>query len=52
MKIYHIPIIITQDDDGIYMARVSSLPGCHTQAKDLSTLYKRAEEAMELCLNL
>ncbi len=50
MKIYNFPVIITQDEDGMYFAKVTSLPGCHTQAKTLSLLHERAEEAIELCL--
>lgn len=52
MKIYNFPVVITQDEDGLYMAKVPALPGCHTQAKTLPVLYKRAEEAMELCLEV
>ena len=52
MKNYQFPIIVTQDEDGIYMARVPDLHGCHTQAKTLSELYKRIEEAVELCLEV
>ena len=50
MKNYQFQIIITQGEDGIYTAKVSDLPGCHTQAKTLTTLYKRINEAIELCL--
>jgi len=43
------PIIITQDQDGMYFARLPLLPGCHTQAKSLSVLLKRIKEAATLC---
>lgn len=52
MKKYQFSIIVTQDEDGIYIAEVPSLPGCHTQAKTLPTLYKRIEEAIELYLEV
>jgi predicted RNase H-like HicB family nuclease len=52
MKKYQFSIIITQDEDGIYVGEVPNLPGCHTQAKTLSTLYKRMEEAIELYLEV
>ena len=45
-------VVITQDEDGVYMARVTTIPGCHTQAKSLPVLYKRVEEAIELCLEV
>lgn len=52
MKSYHFSIFITQDENGTYMARVPSLPGCHTQAKTMAKLYERIEEAIELCLEV
>ena len=52
MKKYQFPIIVTQDEDGIFIAEVPSLPGCHTQAKTLPALYKRIEEAIELYLEV
>lgn len=48
MKKYQFPIVVTQDKDGTYVGNAPDLPGCHTQAKDLATLYKRMEEAIEL----
>ena len=52
MKTTEFSIIITQDEDGYYLGRVPSLPGCHTQAKNLNTLYKRMEEAIQLWLEV
>jgi len=52
MKTQYFPVVITQDESGMYMARVTTLQGCHTQAKTLPTLYKRIEEAIELCLEV
>lgn len=52
MKKYQFAIVVTQDEDGVYVADVPDLPGCHTQAKALSTLYKRIEEAIELYLEV
>lgn len=49
---YQFPVIITQDEEGIYLAQVPALPGCHTQAKTLPVLYKRIAEAIELCLEV
>lgn len=43
-------VVIQRDDDGLYVATVSSLQGCHTQAKNLDTLMKRVREVIELCL--
>jgi predicted RNase H-like HicB family nuclease len=43
-------VLIERDEDGYYVATVPGLRGCHTQAKNLDTLMKRAREAIELCL--
>lgn len=52
MKNYSFPVVVTQDEDGMYMARVTGLDGCHTQAKSLDELYQRMQEAVELCLEV
>jgi predicted RNase H-like HicB family nuclease len=31
---------------------VPALRGCHTQAKNLTTLYKRVQEVVSLCLEV
>ncbi len=52
IKKHRFPIIIEQDEDGIYVATVPSLKGCHTQAKTIDELIKRTKEAIELCLEV
>lgn len=52
MAAYQFSVIITQDEDGMYFAKVPSLHGCHTQSKTIPTLYKRIQEAMELCIEV
>ena len=49
---YHFSVIIMQGKDGMFTAHVPGLRGCHTQAKSLSVLHKRLQEAMELCLEV
>ena len=49
---YHFSVIITQDKNGMYIAHVPTLRGCHTQAKSLPTLHKRLQEAMALCVEV
>ncbi|MBI3332012.1 type II toxin-antitoxin system HicB family antitoxin [Candidatus Peregrinibacteria bacterium] len=46
---YRFPIIILQNKDGMYTARVPTLRGCHTQAKSLPQLHKRMREVIALC---
>lgn len=43
-------VLIERDEEGSYVATVPGLPGCHTQAKTLDALMRRAKEAIELCL--
>lgn len=43
-------VLIEQDEDGIYVATVPEIQGCHTQGKTISQVLERIEEAIELCL--
>ena len=43
-------IVIEQDEDGIYVASVPELEGCHTQAENPDILNERIKEAIELYL--
>ncbi|MDF1557353.1 MAG: type II toxin-antitoxin system HicB family antitoxin [ANME-2 cluster archaeon] len=45
-------IVIEQDEDGIYVASVPELEGCHTQARTLDELRDRMKEAIELYLEV
>lgn len=45
-------IVIEQDEDGIYVASVPELKGCHTQAKTLDELRERIKEAIQLYLEV
>ncbi|MDD5055124.1 MAG: type II toxin-antitoxin system HicB family antitoxin [Candidatus Peribacteraceae bacterium] len=49
---YHFSVVITQGKDGMYIAHVPTLRGCHTQAKSLPVLHKRLQEVMTLCLEV
>ena len=43
-------VVIERDEDGLYVASVPSLPGCHTQAPSMDSLMVRIREAIELYL--
>lgn len=45
-------ILIEEDEDGILVASVPELHGCHTQASSLDELMVRIREAIELCLEV
>jgi len=43
-------VFIEQDEDGIYVAKVPEIEGCHTQGKTLEEVMQRIREAIEVCL--
>jgi len=45
-------VIVERDEDGYYVASVTELRGCHTQARSLDKLMDRIREAIELCLEV
>jgi predicted RNase H-like HicB family nuclease len=45
-------VVVERDPEGIYIASVPELPGCHTQARSLDDLMVRIREAAELCLEV
>jgi predicted RNase H-like HicB family nuclease len=45
-------VLIERDSEGIYVASVPALHGCHTQADSLDELMERVREAILLCLEV
>ncbi len=45
-------VVIEKETDGNLVASVVELPGCHTQAKDMSELFSNIKEAIELYLEV
>jgi len=43
-------VLIEQDEDGIYVASVPEIQGCHTQGKTIPQVLERIKEAIEVCL--
>ena len=43
-------VIVERDADGLYVASVPTLPGCHTQAATRDELMSRIREAIALNL--
>lgn len=43
-------VLIEQDEDGIYVAKVPEIEGCHTQGKTIQEALERIKEAIEVCL--
>ena len=49
-QIFDFTVLIEQDEDGIYVARVPEIEGCYTQGKTLQEVLERIKEAIEVCL--
>ena len=45
-------VVVEQDEDGVFLASVPTLPGCHTQARSLDELRHRIAEAIALQLEI
>ncbi|HBR14253.1 MAG TPA: HicB family protein [Candidatus Omnitrophica bacterium] len=45
-------VLIERDEDGMLLASVPALRGCHTQAKTIPILLERVREAINLCLEV
>ena len=45
-------VIIERDEEGLYVASVPQLPGCHTDGTSLDELMAEIREAIELCLEV
>jgi predicted RNase H-like HicB family nuclease len=43
-------VLIEQDEEGIYIAKVPQIQGCYTQGKSIEEVLKRIKEAIEVCL--
>lgn len=44
-------VLIEQDEDGIYVAKVPSIQGCYTQGKTSGEALERIKEAIHVCWN-
>lgn len=51
-KVLNFRTIIEQDEDGVFVASVPAIPGCHTQGETYEETLKNVKEAIELCLEV
>ena len=49
-KILHFPILIEQDEDGIYIVSCPSFQGCHSYGKTVDEALANIREVIEMCL--
>ena len=45
-------IIVTEDEDGLFVADCSAIPGCHSQGKTFEAAEKNIKSAIKLCLKV
>lgn len=50
MEKHNFSVIIEQDEDGIFVAKVPDIPGCYTQGKTIQQVMERVREAIQVCL--
>ncbi|MCO5384037.1 MAG: type II toxin-antitoxin system HicB family antitoxin [Methanosarcina barkeri] len=43
-------VLIEQDEDGIYIAKVPDISGCYTQGKTVEQAMESIKEAIQACL--
>jgi predicted RNase H-like HicB family nuclease len=49
-KTAHFPILIEQDEDGIYIASCPNFKGCHTQGKTIDEVMENINVVIRICL--
>ena len=47
-----LPVLIEQDENGVFVGSVPSLRSCYTQGQTLDELYKNLKEVVSLCLEV
>jgi len=50
METYRFQVVIEQDEDGLYVADVPALQGCHTQGKTFEEALKNIREVILMCV--
>ena len=50
MKTLKLPVVITQDEDGYFLAEVPVLTSCYTQGKTKEEALANIKEVIQLCL--
>ena len=49
-KILSYTVLIEQDEDGVFIAKVPDILGCYTQGKNVEQAMERIKEAIQVCL--
>lgn len=49
-RVLNFTVLIEQDEDGIYVAKVPDIPDCYTQGKTVEQAMERIVEAIRVCI--
>lgn len=49
-KTFHFPILVEQDEDGIYIVSCPSFQGCNSYGKTIDEALANIREVIEMCL--
>lgn len=52
LRTLNLPVLIEQDENGMYVGSVPFLRSCYTQGRTLNELYKNLREVVELCVDV
>jgi len=47
---YHLPILLEQDEDGIYIVSCPSFKGCHSYGKTVEEAMENIKEVIQMCI--
>ncbi len=47
---HHVPVVIEQDEDGVFIVSAPTLRGCHSYGHTIDEAMKNIAEAAVLCL--
>lgn len=50
MDMLDFTVLIEQDEDGFYIAKIPELEGCYSQGNTLEEVLARVKEAAEVCI--
>jgi predicted RNase H-like HicB family nuclease len=51
-KVLNYRVIVEQDEDGVFVASVPNIPGCHSQGDTYEESIKNIKEVINLCLDV
>jgi len=49
-NVFHLPLLIEQDEDGVYIISCPSFQGCHSYGKTIDEAMTNIKEVIEMCI--